>query len=84
MIGALLRKFWPGYYTPVPGGERKLATTWEGFKLGEAPGFESAADAVTTKFWVSNISRVLFIVDDPTLTIFLCMIEAPLSGTGGG
>jgi len=84
LIGALLRKFWPGYYTPVPGGERKLATTWYDYEAADCPGYGKASDAVITKFWVRHISRVSFIVDDPTLTNFLCMIEAPLSGTGGG
>ena len=67
MLGALIRKYWPGFYTPVPGGERKLATSWAAYELGEAPGFETATNAVITKFWVRHISRVSFIVDDPTV-----------------
>ncbi|KAK1628375.1 hypothetical protein QYE76_002690 [Lolium multiflorum] len=48
MIGALLRKFWPGKYYPlgtVPAGEKKLATTWTDYE--SAPGGE----AVMRKFW---------------------------------
>jgi hypothetical protein len=67
LIGALIRKFWPGFYTPVPGGEPKLATSWLDYEAADCPGFGKASDAVITKFWVRNISRVLFIVFDPTV-----------------
>ncbi|KAK1664375.1 hypothetical protein QYE76_052534 [Lolium multiflorum] len=42
-------------YTPlsaVPGGETKLATTWADYEDAPAVGFATAAEAVTTKFWV--------------------------------
>ena len=70
MLGALIRKFWPGYYTPisnVPGGAMKLASTWADYEVAPCVGFHSAADAVITKFWVRYISRVSFLVDDPTV-----------------
>nr|XP_051191197.1 uncharacterized protein LOC127304598 [Lolium perenne] len=38
-------------YTPVLGGESKLAYTWEDFEIAPYPGFTSAADAVIKKFW---------------------------------
>ncbi|XP_071674523.1 uncharacterized protein [Lolium perenne] len=50
-IGAAIRKYWPGMYTPVLGGESKLAYTWEDFEIAPYPGFTSAADAVIKKFW---------------------------------
>ena len=59
MLGALIRKFWTGYYTPismVPGGARKLATTWADYQVAPGTGFATAADAVITKFWVRHIS----------------------------
>ncbi|KAK1669701.1 hypothetical protein QYE76_057860 [Lolium multiflorum] len=55
LLGALIKKFWPGRYTPlstVPGGETKLATTWADYEDAPAVGFATAAEAVTTKFWV--------------------------------
>ena len=51
----------------VPGGERKLATTWLDYEAADCPGFGKASDAVITKFWVRHISQVLFIVDDHTV-----------------
>ncbi|XP_051208837.2 uncharacterized protein [Lolium perenne] len=51
LIGAAIRKYWPGMYTPVLGGESKLAYTWEDFEIAPYPGFTSAADAVIKKFW---------------------------------
>ncbi|XP_051215695.1 uncharacterized protein [Lolium perenne] len=51
MIGALIRQYWPGFYTPVLGGERKLAETWADYEAAPCPGFGTAADAVYTKFW---------------------------------
>ncbi|KAK1696593.1 hypothetical protein QYE76_013290 [Lolium multiflorum] len=51
MIGAAIRKYWPGMYTPVPGGESKLAYSWEDYEIAPYPGFTSAADAVINKFW---------------------------------
>ncbi|KAM0857508.1 hypothetical protein ACQ4PT_048469 [Festuca glaucescens] len=51
MIGAAIRKYWPGIYTPVPGGESKLAYSWEDYEIAPYPGFTSAADAVIKKFW---------------------------------
>jgi hypothetical protein len=67
LLGALIRKFWPGLYEPVPLGEKKLATHWADYEAAECPPFGKASDAVYTKFWVRNISRVLFIVFDPTV-----------------
>ena len=66
LLGALLRKFWPGHYT-LPLGDRKLATTWADYQAAPVPGFTTAAEAVITKFWVRHISRFPFIVDDPTV-----------------
>nr|XP_051229239.1 uncharacterized protein LOC127347050 [Lolium perenne] len=51
MIGALIRQYWPGFYTPVPGGEKKLAETWADYEAAPCPGFGTASDAVYTKFW---------------------------------
>nr|XP_051198641.1 uncharacterized protein LOC127312207 [Lolium perenne] len=51
MIGALIRQYWPGFYTPVPGGEKKLAETWADYEAAPCPGFGKASDAVYTKFW---------------------------------
>ncbi|KAK1692814.1 hypothetical protein QYE76_009511 [Lolium multiflorum] len=54
LLGALIKKFWPGRYTPlstVPGGETRLATTWADYEDAPAVGFATAAEAVTTKFW---------------------------------
>ena len=70
MLGSLIRKFWPGHYTPismVPGGARKLATTWADYDAAPSVGFRTAAEAVTTKFWVRHISRASFILDDPNV-----------------
>jgi hypothetical protein len=50
LLGALIRKFWPGFYTPVPGGERKLAYSWADFEDAPGVGFATAAEAVITKF----------------------------------
>ncbi|XP_071678311.1 uncharacterized protein [Lolium perenne] len=51
LIGAAIRKYWPGMYTPILGGESKLAYTWEDYEIAPYPGFASAADAVIKKFW---------------------------------
>ncbi|KAM0880262.1 hypothetical protein ACQ4PT_033719 [Festuca glaucescens] len=51
LIGAAIRKYWPGIYTPVLGGESKLAYSWEDYEIAPYPGFTSAADAVIKKFW---------------------------------
>ena len=67
MLGALIRHCWPGFYTPEPLAERKLATSWADYEVADYPPFGSAADAVINKFWVRHISRVWFIVDDPTV-----------------
>jgi hypothetical protein len=64
MVGALIRKFWPGKYTPldmVPGGSPKLATTWADYQAAPSVGFRTNVEAVITKFWVRQISRVSFI-----------------------
>ena len=53
MIGTLVRKFWPGLYSTVPNGERKLATSWLDYQAADHPGFGKCSDAVITKFWVS-------------------------------
>ena len=53
MVGALIRKFWPGLYSTVPNGERKLATHWVDYQAAHHPGFGRCSDAVITKFWVS-------------------------------
>ena len=58
LLWALIKKFWPGRYTPlsaVPGGETKLATTWADYEDPPVVGFATAAEAVTTKFWVRHI-----------------------------
>nr|XP_051190101.1 uncharacterized protein LOC127303400 [Lolium perenne] len=58
LLGALIKKFWPGRYTPlstVPGGATKLDTTWADYEDAPAVGFATAAEAVTTKFWVRHI-----------------------------
>jgi hypothetical protein len=65
MVGALIRKFWTGKYTPldmVPGGSPKLATTLVDYQATPGVGFRTAAEVVITKFWVRHISRVSFIV----------------------
>ena len=70
MLGSLIRKFWPGFYTPlgqVPGGEPELATTWTDYEAAPSLGFHTAADAVITTFWVRHISRASFILDDPNV-----------------
>nr|XP_051190071.1 uncharacterized protein LOC127303369 [Lolium perenne] len=57
LLGALIKKFWPGRYTPlstVPDGETKLATTWADYEDALAVGFATDAEAVTTKFWVAE------------------------------
>ena len=77
MVGALRKKFWPGYYTPTL-CEPKVATTWADYEAAPWVGFHSAADAVRTKFWVRHISRVPFLVDDPTvltLTLTICFMH---------
>lgn len=61
LIGAAIRKFWPGIYTPVLGGESKLAYSWEDFEIAPYPGFTSAADAVIKKFWVRNAYSLGFV-----------------------
>jgi hypothetical protein len=66
MIGALLKKFWPGFYT-TPSGDSRVAITWPDYEVAPVPGFRTAAEAVITKFWVRKISRVSFILDDPTV-----------------
>ena len=66
LVGALIKKYWPGYYTDSL-GVRKVATTWADYEAAAYVGFHSAADAVRTKFWVRHISRVPFLVDDPTV-----------------
>ena len=55
MVGALIKKYWPGYYT-ASFGERKVATTWVDYEAVPCVGFHSAADAVMTKFWVRHFS----------------------------
>jgi hypothetical protein len=65
MVGALIRKFWPGKYTSldmVSGGSLKLATTWADYQAAPGVGFRIAVEAVITKFWIRHISRVSFIV----------------------
>ena len=71
MLSALIRKWWPGIYTPrgeVPARVRKLALTWADYELAptSAP-YYNADDAVMTEFWVRHISRAMFIVDDPNV-----------------
>nr|XP_051220785.1 uncharacterized protein LOC127338860 [Lolium perenne] len=61
LIGAAIRKYWPGMYTPVLGGESKLAYTWEDYEIAPYPGFASAADAVIKKFWVRNAYSLGFV-----------------------
>ena len=72
LLVSLIKRYWPGYYTPlgmVPGGLPKLASTWADYEAAPGVGYLTAAVAVTTKFWVSHISRALFIVDDPNVLI---------------
>jgi hypothetical protein len=77
LVGALIRKFWPGFYTPpgtVPGGAQRLALTWADYQVAPATGFATAAVAVIDTFWVRHISRVWFIVDDPTVLMTLTIV----------
>ena len=67
LLGAAIRKYWPGMYTPVPDGPSKLAYTWEDYEIAPFTGFTSAADAVIQKFWVMHTFWVSFIVDNPTV-----------------
>jgi hypothetical protein len=51
MLGASIRKFWRGKYYPlgiVPGGEKKLATTWANYESAPGVGFLTAAKADTS------------------------------------
>jgi hypothetical protein len=50
LLVSLIRKFLPGYYTPVLSGERKVAYNWADFEVAPSPGFASTADAMITKF----------------------------------
>jgi hypothetical protein len=36
MLGAIVRKFWPGFYT-TDDGTQKLATTWKHYELAACP-----------------------------------------------
>ena len=71
-------------YTPVPGGEEKLAYYWANYEIAHCPGYGTAADAVIAKFWVMHNSLVSFIVDDTTVLthashcFLLCLIAAYL------
>jgi len=67
MLGALIRKYWPGLYQTGPDDEAKLATKWADYEAAPSPPFETAADAVITTFWVTHIFRIPFIVNDPTV-----------------
>ena len=67
LLGALIRKYWPGLYDAGPDGETKLAYKWVHYEVAPIPGFETAAEAVITGFWVRHIFRVPFIVYDPTV-----------------
>lgn len=51
MLGALLRKFWPGFYSTVPDGPQKLAYSWAAYEVADCPGYGKASDAVIGKFW---------------------------------
>ena len=56
-IGAAIRHYWPGFYTPpIPGGQPKIATTWADYEMAPAPDDGTAADAVKAKFWVMHNS----------------------------
>jgi hypothetical protein len=57
----------PGFYTLVPGGERKLAETLADYEAVNCSGFGKASHAVITKFLLRHNSRVSFIVDDPNV-----------------
>ena len=52
LIGAAIRKYWPGMYTPIPGRESKLAYVWDDYEIAPCPGFRTAAETVITKFWI--------------------------------
>ena len=83
MLGALIKSFWPGLYTVVPDGQKKLALHWVDYEAADIPGFGKASLVVINRFWVRHISRVLFIVRDPTvrrLMTFVCMIAGLLQG----
>ena len=67
MLGALIRKYWPGLYQTGPDDEAKLATKWADYEAAPSPPFETAAHAVITTFWVTHIFRIPFIVNDPTV-----------------
>jgi hypothetical protein len=69
MLGAIVRKFWPGFYT-TDDGTQKLATTWKHYELAACPPYGKASDAVIHKFWVrqTHDSHIfLFIVHDPDM-----------------
>src|SRR3954447_2154071 len=66
----LIKRFWPGYFTPLfsaPGTPMKIVYTWADYEAAPGIGYMTAVVAMTTKFWVSHISRSLFIVDDPNI-----------------
>ena len=53
LLVSLIKRYWPGYYTPlgmVPGGLPKLASTWADYEAAPGVGFLTAAEAVITKF----------------------------------
>ena len=70
LLGALLRKFWPGFYTVVPGGDRNLDLQCEDYEVADAGSLGKASDAMITKIWVRQISRVSFIVDHHTVLTY--------------
>ena len=53
LIGALIRKFWPGLYSTVPNGVTKLATHWVDYQAANYASGGKCSDAVINKFWVS-------------------------------
>ena len=53
LIGALIRKFWPGLYSTVPNGATKLATHWVDYQAANYASSGKCSDAVINKFWVS-------------------------------
>jgi len=54
-------------YITGPNDEKKLAYKWADYEAAPSPGFQTAAEAVITGFWVRHIFRVPFIDYDPTV-----------------
>ena len=60
IITILLKKYWPGMFTPDPVNhpERKiLATCWDHYEVAFHLAYETAAKAVISNFWVSPLQK---------------------------